>query len=164
MGQRGPRKTPAAVKKARGTFRKDRDAEVEFAPPAGQKAEPPPKPEGLHDLASREWDRVTPLMISKGLLTPADWMAWTLGFAAYDTWLVASAQLAEHDLIVFTDKGFPCQNPLVAIAGKAWQSTLKWCREFGMTPSARSGLNIDSGKGAEVDPLTELLNRRGSAN
>lgn len=165
MGQRGPKKTPAKVKQARGTFRKDRDAEVEFATPAGQKAEPPPKPDNLHEVASAEWDRITPLMMEKGLLTTADWIAWQLGFAAYDTWLTLSDEFRSDPTFTFTtDKGYVGPNPIVAMAGKAWQTTLKWCREFGMTPSARSGLNIDSGKAAAADPLTELLNRRGSAN
>lgn len=164
MGQRGPRKTPAKVKQARGTYRADRDAEVSFAAPTGGTVPAPPKPEKMQDLAAREWDRLTPLLIEKGLLTPADWIAWTLGFAAYDTWLVASAEMADQELVVYTEKGFPCQNPLVAIAGKAWQTTLKFCREFGMTPSARSGLNLDGGKGGEVDPLTELIAGRRSAN
>jgi len=174
MGQRGPRKTPAEVKKARGTYRADRDAEVDFSPPAGKPAEPPPKPEGLHDLASAEWDRLTPIMLEKGLLTAADWIAWQLGFAAYDTWLVASDQLridadeAEKrgekgrgsGMIVWTEKGYPVQHPLVAIAGKAWATVLKFCREFGLTPSARSGLNLDSGPSGNADPLSELLKRR----
>lgn len=173
MGQRGPRKTPAEVKKARGTYRADRDAEVDFKPPAGQPADPPPKPEGLHELASKEWDRLTPLLMEKGLLTPADWIAWQLGFAAYDTWLVASDQIRTDaaaagegrgaGMIVWTEKGYPVQHPMVAIAGKAWATVLKFCREFGLTPSARSGLNLDSGPAANADPLTELLKRR-SAN
>lgn len=157
MGKRGPAKTPAKVKIARGTFRADRDAEsVEFP-----STDSPPKPEHLHRIASSEWDRLTPILVEKGLLTQADWIAWQLGFAAYNTWLNASEELSKDTYTYMTDRGYVGQNPLVNIVANAWSATLKFCREFGLTPSARSGLNIEAPAGeAEGDPIADMMRKR----
>ena len=138
----GRKKVPASAKKLRGTYRPDRDAEpVQFDPQI------PPVPEGLRDEVVAEWNRLAPLLAAKGLLTEVDWLAWQLGMHAYDTWLTISEQLASpnEEYVIISEKGAPYQNPLVSIAGKAYQSVLKFCREFGLTPSARSGLKIAGG-------------------
>lgn len=136
MGKRGPKKTPAETKKRRGTYRADRDAEVEVSA-----EQAPPLPEGLHSAAAAEWERLTPILVKHKLLTDADWIAYRLGFAMLSSFLTACDGLPENP-IVYTEKGFPCQHPMVAIRAKAWADTLKWCREFGLTPSARSGLKL----------------------
>ena len=141
----GRKKLPAEVKNRRGTYRKDRDAE-----PAELARDWPPPPEDLHPKASQEWTRLAPILSKAGLLTEVDWLAWELGMAAYDTWLRVSEQLPA-DMVVWTDKGNAVQHPLVSIAGKAWQSVIKFCREFGLTPSARSGLKLATP--AEQDPF-----------
>ena len=151
MGRRGPKKTPAATKKRRGTYRADRDAEpVEF------EGVVPVPDEGLRDEVVEEWNRLAPILASKGLLTEVDWLAWRLGMHAYDTWLSSSEQLASEQLVVVSSKGAPYQNPLVGIAGKSWQAVLTFCREFGLTPSARSGLKIQDGPEPEDEFQSHL--------
>lgn len=141
MGQRGPRKTPAATKKRRGTYRADRDAE-----PAKLKAAAPPIPKGLHEIARAEWERLAPLAVQKGLLTEADWIAWRMGFEALSTYFIAADLVEAEGSVLWTDKGYPVQHPMVSIGGRAWGSVLKFCREFGLTPSSRTGLAIDDGE------------------
>lgn len=154
MGQRGPRKTPAAVKKQRGTYRPDRDAEPEFEGKA------PPPPAYLREDVAAEWRRLAAILEKRGLLTEVDWIAWQLGMAAYAAWLESSEELAREGVIIsYTESGYPVQSPHVAIAQRAWASTLKFCREFGLTPSARCGLKIDGAE--EEDPFAEHLKARG---
>lgn len=159
MGERGPKKTPAATKKRRGTYRKDRDAEpVEFTKGI------PPIPSGLHPEAAEEWKRLAPILVEKGLLTEADWLAWRLGFEALSTWFQAGEQVSKDPkdgggAIHFTDKGYPAQNPWVAIGQKAYASVMKFCREFGLTPSSRSGLKLEI-EAPEDDPYAEAIKQR----
>lgn len=143
---RGPKRTPAAVKKDRGTYRKDRDAGLELA--AGSVGDPPDR---LHPKAAEQWRKLVALLAPLGVLTPADAIAWELGLSAYSEWLDATANLTE--LYVETEKGYPVQHPLVAIRNKSWQDVLKFCREFGLTPSSRNGLIIPAAAGKPDDPL-----------
>jgi P27 family predicted phage terminase small subunit len=151
MGSRGPKKTPAATKKRRGTYRADRDAEpIEFA------GKIPPVDKTLRKEVVAEWNRLAPLCAKVGLLTEADWLAWRLGMAAYDTWLCASETVLKEGAVLWTEKGYPVQHPMVSIGGKAWQSVLKFCREFGLTPSARSGLKIQDAPEAQDEFQSHL--------
>jgi P27 family predicted phage terminase small subunit len=175
-GRSGRRKLPAAVKQARGTYRKDRDAdaaqELPLPTAAGSHAEPP-KPEHLHAIAAAEWDRLTPLAVRVGLVTPLDWMAWRLGFWALSTWAEMSDRIGEP--IHYTEKGYPVARPEIGLARQAWSAVKEFCREFGLTPSARSGLKLTldldapadggarasrrkaAGPSAETDPLEAML-------
>lgn len=152
MGQRGPAKTPEEVKKARGTYREDRDG----GGPEFTAAVPPAPPRGMHRTAAAEWKRLAPLLVVRGLLTEADWLAWQMGFAAYDTWLTSSETIRKEGSVLWTEKGYPLPHPEVAIAGRAYQALWRFCREFGLTPSARTGLNIKPPP--QADPLEEMLN------
>lgn len=136
----GRKKLPASIKKIRGTYREDRDAEpVQFDPRV------PPLPDGLRPEVEAEWNRLAPLLTAKGLLTEVDWLAWTLGMRAYDTWLSATESVDKDNWVVWSEKGAPYQHPMIGIASKAYQAVLTFCREFGLTPSARSGLKINGG-------------------
>lgn len=159
MGERGPKKTPASTKKRRGTFRKDRDAE-----PVQFEAGIPPIPKSLHPEAAKEWERLAPIVVKKGLLTEADWLAWTLGFESLSTWFQAGEEVAKPKeegggAVHFTEKGYPAQNPWVAIGQKAYGSVMKFCREFGLTPSSRSGLKLEVDE-PEEDAFAEAVKQR----
>lgn len=78
-----------------------------------------------------------------GLLTEADWLAWRLGFTSYSTWLRCREKLAAEGLTFATPNGYEQQRPEVAIAKAAWQQVLAFCREFGLTPSSRNGLQLE---------------------
>lgn len=149
----GRKKLPASTKKRRGTYRKDRDAE-----PAKFDLSIPPIPKGLRPEVVAEWKRLAPLLSKAGLLTEVDWLAWTLGMHAYNTWIQVSEELTETEMVVWSEKGAPYQHPLVGIASKAWQSVLKFCREFGLTPSARSGLRIPGDPPDEEDEFQNHVN------
>lgn len=153
-GRSGRKKQPAALKKAKGTYRPPRDQDGASLP-----AGVPPVPDGLNPQAAREWARLAPLCLQAGLLTHADWIAWELGFWAYSTWLNVSKSIG--DPVWITKNDYPVQRPEVAIAQKAWSAVLQFCREFGLTPSARSGLRLTGefggGETKSTDPLESML-------
>lgn len=154
-GRSGRRKAPAESKKLAGTYRADRDQdEVAFPADSG-----PPIPKGLHPDAVKEWKRLAPICIQRGLLTEGDWLAWRLGFSAFSTWLIASARLESPAKWTFsTMNGYESPAPEVAIAKQAWASVMCFCREFGLTPSSRSGLKLAPVLKPSGDPMEGMLN------
>jgi P27 family predicted phage terminase small subunit len=151
-GRSGRRKQPASLKIAKGTLRKKRDADVVPLADAGL----PPIPKDLHPKAKAEWSRLAPICAKAGLLKSADWLAWELGFRAYDTWLRTSVNIDKA--IKESGNGFP---PRVAIAQKAYAAVMQFCREFGLTPSARSGLQVGELPGAASadDPMAKVIDQ-----
>jgi P27 family predicted phage terminase small subunit len=68
----------------------------------------------------------------------------------------AKEAMGSKGLIVVSDKGNSYQHPALGIMNSARADVLKWAREFGMTPAARSRISIDAG-GAEEPSLAEQL-------
>ena len=68
MGKRGPKPTPTAIKKRRGTYRKDRAAPNEPTP----EVKVPGCPSILDPEAKREWRRVTKLLAKYGVVSELD--------------------------------------------------------------------------------------------
>lgn len=154
-GRSGRRKKPAEIKKRERTFRSDRDCDAVSFP----SADGPGIPKKLHPDAVKEWKRLAPICRKMGLLTEGDWLAWRLGFAAFSTWLYASEQITHPGSWSFkTDKGYEGPVPEIAIAKQAYSAVLMFCREFGLTPSSRSSLNIKVEGVDEADPMEGLLN------
>jgi len=106
----------------------------------------PDPPPGLGVVAQLEWDHISKKLHAAGLLTMIDGSALAAYCQAFERWRQAEAvlkDLADRDalgrgLIIRTANGTPIQNPLVGIANKAMADMMRYCVEFGMTPSARS--------------------------
>jgi P27 family predicted phage terminase small subunit len=154
MGRRGPPKTPVATLKARGTFRGDRhsdDVESQLEPKI------PPPPDHLDDGQKTLWKKLGKLLVARGLVTDLDGMALELLVSSYVGMNRTSNDLAEDDLIYLTDSGSPVMNPLVGLMSKQI-NLLKWClREFGCTPSARTGIKVEKPAKKSLDPMAALL-------
>jgi P27 family predicted phage terminase small subunit len=157
MGQRGPKKTPAAVKRARGTFRADRDAGLELPPGA------PVKPPWLDERAGDEWDRRVPQLVQAGLLSPADQVPFGLFCQAFSQMVRCLELIQSVGYTTETVTGAVIQHPAVSILHKARSDLIKLAREFGMTPAARSGMKFGGQSVAADDPL-ERLERDRRAN
>jgi len=112
-------------------------------------AEPTPPP-FLSDDAKVEWGRVCSMLYRAGLMTDADRAALAAYCQAYGRWAQAEralARMAAKDelnsaLMVKTTSGNAINNPLVGIANKAMADMMRYAAEFGMTPSARSRVEI----------------------
>lgn len=113
---------------------------------------PPARPGWLSPLAAEEWDRIAPDLEAMGTARAVD----ATGLAAYCEAVArlrqASALVAKSGLLLVGADGRPRKSPVVAQARDASAEVRMWAREFGFTPSARSGIRVDvrvSGAGGE---------------
>lgn len=155
MGARGPKKKPAAAKRAAGTYRADRDAGAEVAPGL------PPAPDWLGMIARAEWDRRAPELLAAGLISPLDQVAFSLWCQSYEQLVLSYQQVvAAGSYSVETEAGNLIQHPAVSVLHKARSDLVRIGREFGMTPSARAGLRPAGGADDPTDPLDEMARER----
>jgi P27 family predicted phage terminase small subunit len=116
------------------------------APPSA-----PHPPSTLNDDARNEWRRVARQLVAMGVLATIDRIALAAYCDAYAQWLAASRgikRLADSGdkyggLLLKTTNGNIIQNPLVGIANKARADMVRFAAELGMTPSARSRVQVD---------------------
>lgn len=150
MGLRGPPKTPAAIKLAHGTFRKDRDGD-----PAAQPQAPPASlgkaPEALGDLGKRVWDEAGPKLVTAGTLTVLDVAPFTRYCRAHDEVARLDAILGEHGEYFTTEQGYVGQHPAVNQRFKWLAELNRFESRFGMTASDRCGIQLP-GKGKNAVP------------
>lgn len=148
MGARGPAKTPTNLAVVRGQ-RKDRINTQAPVPPVGD----PKPPEWLSAEAVAVWSAQAPSLIRQGLLTSRD----VDEFAAFCDAVARRAEAAGH----LDDEGVVLEVPVVArgsgeVVGSRTQKSHWWGvwkdandiagrkgAQFGMTPSARTGLKVD---------------------
>ncbi len=137
MGQRGPQKTPTAILERRGSSLLP-NRHDDPKPTMGD----PGVPEWLSDEAKEAWTQHSAELVRWGLLTVVDGFAYSLLCQTYADYVDAVAVVREHDQIATSEKGAVYQHPAVGIMNKASERLMKACREFGLTPSARSGMNV----------------------
>lgn len=145
----GRPKLPSESHKKRGTFRPDRHATAPLP------IEVPEMPLDLPPLAQAVWKNVTTKLFAAGLIADIDQVA--VRMLAESVWLYQEAHddIIAKGLIVTTTNGNIQQNPAVGIRNKAWEQIVKLCRQFGMTPSARTGL--PAGVVAEEDDAESAI-------
>lgn len=139
MGRRGPKPEPLRLQLLKGN-------------PGHRKRKREPKPKALQGMpkcpawmppaGKREWKRVVPELLRLGLLSIVDVAALEGYCAAYARALEADAVVKKGGLTVATSTGFLVQNPAVSISRLAWQAVRQFAAEFGLTPSARSRLEV----------------------
>ena len=138
MGKRGPKPTPTAMLKLRGSWRGDinkNEPEAEVGIPEC--------PKHLDGYAKDCWDELAPMLVNMKILTVADGKAFELLCTTFSNWKRSEEMLNKHgDVYPIRDSNnqvkYLQQSPYVAMArnfGKAFKDML--C-EFGLTPSARS--------------------------
>lgn len=108
-------------------------------------AELPDPPEFLTVDAGIEWMRIAEELYRLGILTGIDRGALAAVCQAYGRWQRAEralAEIAKNDRatggLLVKGKGSAIENPLVGTARRAMSDYVRFCSEFGMTPSARS--------------------------
>jgi P27 family predicted phage terminase small subunit len=137
MGIRGPAPAPTAIKLLRGT-RKDRINLNQPQPPARV----PPCPGWLSPEAKRLWRKIAPQLQAHRLLTEWD----RESFAAYCEAAVqhqkACAIVAQGGILLKGYRGQLIKNPALQVARDTAQTMRGFAREFGLTPSARSSIDV----------------------
>ena len=144
MGRRGPRPTPTPILQMRGSALATRAREqAEVKGPAGT----PECPDGLDDDAKAAWDQLVPMLERMRVLTRIDGNALTRYCRLWSRWRAAEQFIKDRgEMYPIKDdagkvKWFQ-QWPQVAIANKLAQQLTRLEQEFGMTPSARSRIQL----------------------
>lgn len=149
MATRGRKPTPTAIKMLEGN--PGRRALNKDEPKPAKKA--PRCPSWLEDEAKKEWKRMGKILEQMGLLTDMDMAAFAGYCQAFARWKEAEEFLTQHGSIVRTPNGYLQQVPQVTIAQSNLKIVLKFCEQFGLTPSARSRI---AGDGAATDPEDDM--------
>ena len=128
------------------------------------KKDPMPKgrlphcPDWLEDDAKKEWKRLGKVLAEMGMLTNLDMMAFAGYCQAYARWKGAEEFITQHGDMVRTPNGYLQQVPQVSIAQTNLKIMLKFCEQFGLTPSARSRMiGEENGAEKETDEMELLL-------
>lgn len=116
-------------------------------------------PEWLEDDAKKEWKRLGKVLAEMGMLTEIDRASFAGYCQAYARWKGAEEFITRHGDIVRTPNGYLQQVPQVSIAQTNLKIMLKFCEQFGLTPSARSRLIGEETNGnRKVDEMELILN------
>lgn len=132
------RPTPTVLKIARGNPGKRPLNHNEPKPSATGATR---SPAGLSPQARKRWKHVAKHLDDSGILTVLDTDALRLYCDAYARYLEANEHLQTEGMVIET-RHTTKANPYVAILNTAADTMLKIMREFGMTPSARTGLEV----------------------
>jgi P27 family predicted phage terminase small subunit len=92
-----------------------------------------------------------------GVLTEIDTTAFAGYCQAYARWKEAEQFLTQHGSIVRTPNGYLQQVPQVSIAQTNLKIVLKFCEQFGLTPSSRSRIVANKSVEETTDEMEKLL-------
>lgn len=165
MGTRGPAPQPTALKKAKGYPGKRPLNRDEPTP----KIEAPKPPGHLSRFAKREWKRISPLLVQYGLLSRLDRSALAMYCQAYGRWKKAEKELKDDGEVVVSHHAQSYQSPWLSIANKAMDQMNKAIAEFGLSPSARTRIDVSlsdvegtSEKEQAVRDILEQMDKAGA--
>ena len=111
----------------------------------------------LDKEAKKEWRRISKQLEELGILTEVDMAAFAGYCEAYFRWKEAEEIISKHGTIVKTPSGYWQQVPQVSIAQTYLKIMIKFCEQFGLTPSSRSRIVADKGNNDVVDPMELML-------
>ena len=153
MGLRGPPPKPRALVLLEGNPGKRPLNQYEPQP----RVRRPKCPDYLDEAAKREWKRLVPILERMRVLTEADGMALANLCMQYATLIKAQRLLEKSGLLFKSKSGYVQQSPLVANVSSDVDQVNKLCREFGLTPAARTRLQVAWRDSEVSDPLEDAL-------
>lgn len=132
----GRKPVPTAALKMRGSWRaKTRPHEP--APEPGR----PRRPPGLDPAARRKWDELVPRLEKLGVLTAEDGEALALFCVSWSQYWVLRRFIAKHGH-TYELNGRRWGYPEVQMAAQLAMYLLRLEQEFGLTPSARTRIQV----------------------
>jgi P27 family predicted phage terminase small subunit len=142
MGKRGPKPTPTAVLKLRDSRR----ANLNRNEPKPEPGVPDP-PEILDEEGLSVWNQLIPQLKAMGVLTKIDGLALSRYCVIWSQWVKATQFIQQHGTTYPLKDGngkVKCfaQFPQVAIMHKTTQALSRLEAEFGLTPSARTRIDV----------------------
>jgi P27 family predicted phage terminase small subunit len=119
-------------------------------------------PKELTDPTARaEWDRLAPMLSSRGHATTADRSTLIAYCLKYAQWVRLETAAAAGEFLVPGAHGGMVANPLINMANKAYALFLRAAVELGVTPSQRPRVSaIGNGPAEAVDEFTEFQRAR----
>jgi P27 family predicted phage terminase small subunit len=135
---RGRRPQPTAIRRANGNPGKRGYNEAEPQPPEGL----PDCPPHLSAVARAEWDRVAATLHRMGVLTTVDRAALAAYCQSYGRWVEAEDQMKRTPAMLKTPSGYVQQSPWLSVANKQLELMGRYMVELGMTPAARSRVQV----------------------
>ena len=148
---KGRKPLPTELKVLRGTNRKKGGTE-----PTPEKGIPFP-PHSLSGEARKEWFRISAALNNLGLLTQVDRAALAGYCQHWGRWCQINNALKGKKLTAAGAAGQPVAHPLIAQARMESDAYRKFLVEFGMTPSSRARLVIETKEEALTSELDEIL-------
>lgn len=149
MGKRGPRQKPTSLRVLHGD-RKDR---INVNEPPARIGRPVPPYEMTDDVAE-VWEYTVDQLAAMRTASPADRDALAVYCEAVALHRRASKLLAETNILVRTQRGRGAgsgpafmRNPLLQVQRDAAATIRGYAQEFGLTPSARSEINLGGASG-----------------
>ena len=161
MGKRGPRKEPTILKIAKGNPGKRPLNKSEPRPPSDDIT----PPEWVTGVAREKWDNVVPKLIGMGVMTNADVDTIARYCTMHEQYVKYLEQVRRGlDVLVIRDDAgkvkYMQSTPAATMMMKLAGSMLRIEQEFGLTPSARSGVSAAQEKPA--DELADFFARHQS--
>ena len=153
MAQRGRKPKPTALKQLEGN--PGRRPLQKNEPKPDKRA--PRCPSWLEEEAKKEWKRMGKLLEQMGILTEMDMAAFAGYCQAYARWKEAEEFITHHGSMIRTPNGYLQQVPQVSIAQTNLKIMLKFCEQFGLTPSARSRIAAEESSVQDKDPMELIL-------
>jgi len=101
-------------------------------------------PAHLKGVAKTEWNRITKELFALGIVSKIDRAALAVCCTAWADYVKACNKLEKEGEVIISDKGGMYQNPWVAIKKRSMDQVQKFYAEFGMTPSGRSRIKVES--------------------
>ncbi len=100
----------------------------------------PDPPKHLAREGRKEWVRVGGFLLRTRVLTEADLTALSAYATVYGRWSQAELEIKRKGILVpaAPRSKFRVQNPMLAVANKAFQQMSQLLGEFGLTPSSRT--------------------------
>lgn len=137
VSKRGPKRTATPILALSGSPRaKERAAVEPVVPPCT-----PEKPELLNAYAREAWDQIVPLLEEHGIVTRLDSHLLTVYCVTYARWRRAIESLGENGETYDGPQG-KGEHPLARVAKGIQDQWRSLIGELGLSPAARSGLNI----------------------
>lgn len=138
---RGRKPTPTHLKLVNGNPGRRPVSLDEFRPPAAV----PDCPAHLHGEAKTEWERVTQILFTHGMVSEVDRGALAMLCTIWARYVTAELMIekareaapSSGGLFIKSPNGFPIQSPWLAVSNKAMEQYKGMCAEFGLTPAAR---------------------------
>ena len=105
----------------------------------------PSCPDSIAGEARKEWRRMSRRLARLGLVTEIDRAALAAYCRAWQVWSDAVEEVRKTSAVVKAPNGMPMLNPYLSVELRAAKQMKSFLVEFGMTPSSRSRIEVDTG-------------------